>query len=339
MSNLIPTKPYHSREERFEDEKARKLSKDTLRQFRADSDDAQDDIASLEASVTPFHRAFDNVKRFRRPSILWQSARAFSGKRFHKGRKSPIDLTVTAQGIHLALSQDQLLTVRTSLKIAVDIANKEWVYNPPTVDYEAEHTTSFINATGGIERDISAARNAYQKEAEEAMGSRRPSVLYLNTLASNTSLANELIGVLPEVEAGIAHGYNQLPYKDLALELLTLAPGELLQKRAALIDLILRKNIAVLVLNSIEFACSTERQRRELVLLLKELRDMYAVTIVAFSYDREACASTTNGGRKTRGHIGSLAMLATSVSIMRDDMADAEIAWGCLNCDSCDGDE
>jgi hypothetical protein len=223
-----------------------------------------------------------------KPSILWR----------HKTE----DLAIEASGVHIICFDDPKKSVRLSLQIACEVATSKKQYAP----------TRGVNPFTGINES-----EEYDKML--ASDASNMNVLYINTLAAPTRLEEEISEVLPEMDQWIWQGRDkgaQFPYPDLPLNILHARAGTLTKEegRKELFNYIKQNKIDLVVINSFEFASRTQREKDDMVHLLKDLRDERGVSIVVFTHESE---KRLTAGASRRGPIGSLSILSNFVNTVK----------------------
>jgi hypothetical protein len=223
-----------------------------------------------------------------KPSILWR----------HKTE----DLAIEASGVHIICFDDPKKGVRLSLQIACEVATSKKQYAP----------TRGVNPFTGINES-----EEYDKMLARDAGNMN--VLYINTLAAPTRLEEEISEVLPEMDQWVWQGRDKgaaFPYPDLPLNILHARAGTLTKDegRKELFNYIKQNKVDLVVINSFEFASRTQREKDDMVHLLKDLCDERGVSIVVFTHESE---KRLIAGASRRGPIGSLSILSNFVSTVK----------------------
>lgn len=144
---------------------------------------------------------------------------------------------------------------------------------------------------------------------------RRTSALYLNSLTHEAQVEGALVRTLPKMDEWIWRDRERgrdFPYHELAMTIVSIRSGVIMKEetKKEFMQYVTQNRINVIVLNSFEFACRTQREKDDMVDLLKQLRDELCVSIVIYTH--EAHKRFTNGSR--RGPFGALSILASSIS-------------------------
>jgi hypothetical protein len=202
-------------------------------------------------------------------------------------------------GLYIICSDDSRQSVRHSIQLATEIACTKKKNMP----------THGVNPYTGINESAE-----YDALFDDKMGNAK--VLYLNTLTTDYQLELELIAALPKMDHWLwmeRHRGIQFPYEDLSISILSAPSGKIMKSETKkdLSYYIKDNNIDVVVLNSFEFASRTQREKDDMVAMLKELRDERMVAIVIYTHEPER--RLTKGSAR-RGPIGALSMLANWVS-------------------------
>lgn len=237
-----------------------------------------------------------------KPPLIWSSKTAYP-------KNAPLDLDVYSRSINIVCGQHSPTNLRVSLKMALDIARAP----------RKMRVSSPLRAEGlGVDKHGAIVRPDERSVLETYDLSRKPdpsqmaNVLYINTLTPEWVVNNELLGLWPELErwALDCQEGKVRPRPDLwmPLHLMTAEPGDLLLHREILYDVMHQKNINVVVLNSFENSCASERHKRELMLFLRSFQHTMR-TVIVFSHEkaerlRAGCASRV---------LGNLTMIAAAV--------------------------
>lgn len=205
-----------------------------------------------------------------------------------------LERAITGGSINVISTDSAAKSVMLSLEIATTIA----LTKAPVVP------TRGVNPFTGINE--SEEYDAMLAEEAQLMP-----VMYLNTITTESQLERELVLTLPEMPKWIWLDRDQdiaYPYERMRFHQVTAQPGTIMKEehKSDLFNYIKHNKVKVVVLNSFEFACRTQREKDDLACLLKEMRDRYNVAVLVFTHESEKRLKTN-----TRGPLAMLAMLST----------------------------
>jgi hypothetical protein len=206
-----------------------------------------------------------------------------------------LDREVRAGGVYLISSDHAMKSLRLSLEIAAKMATSK----EPVVP------THGVNPFTGV--DESAEYTAWcERNAENTP------VLYINTIATRYEMDCELTKLLPEMTKWIwldRRKGKQYPYDDMKLHMINAPIGTIMkpESKRSIFEFVEEHNVRVIVINSFEWACRTQRERDDLAAMIKTLRETYEVAFVICTTETE---KKLKSGSCVRGPMGLLTMLA-----------------------------
>jgi hypothetical protein len=224
-----------------------------------------------------------------------------------------LDRAITGGSITMISSDSASKSLQLSLQIAAKIARTK----APVVPTRGVNPFTGINESERYDAML----------AEEA---KLMPVLYLNTIATDAQLERELVLTLPEMLEWIWVDRDkgaEYPYEEMRLHQITAQPGTIMKEehKSVLTQYVRHNKIKVVVLNSFEFACRTQREKDDLACMLKELRDIYNVAVIVFTQEAESRLK-----RATRGPLAMIAMLSSwieTVATLAPDLKDRKIEY------------
>lgn len=137
-----------------------------------------------------------------------------------------------------------------------------------------------------------------------------PRVLYINTSTCRYDIVNEAMGLWPGAQAWSIKRDRYLldnPAKHDELYLYHVPSGDFIEHYPQIMSEWRAKRIGTVIVNSVEFACSTARHRDDLVFKLVKLRDE-GCTVIVFSQEPKQKVL-----RRTCGPMSTLMMQADAV--------------------------
>jgi hypothetical protein len=232
-----------------------------------------------------------------RSSILWKHPK--------------LDMKIEAGGVNIICSDDSKKSLRYSAMIAGEIARNKKQQFP-----------SRLNPFTGLNEG--AGYDAHCAAQEKNMN-----VLYINSLTTEYEVEEELVKTLPKMDEWVwidRDKGREFPYSDLGLHILSVRSGTIMKQdeKRELRNFIKDNRIHIIILNSFEFTCRTQREKDDLVDLLKVLRDEFFVSILVFTHEP---VKRFAPGSSRRGPLGTLSILASWARTI-DDLApelDAEL--------------
>lgn len=224
------------------------------------------------------------------PSLLWKHPQ--------------LDLRVEAGAINIICSLDKRKSLRHSAMLAGELARRKKQISP------VRGVNPFTGVNESEDYDRLCASRA-----------RTMNVLYINTLTNEVSMEAAFVQTLPGMDKWIWTDRDrggEFPYTRLGLFFLSVRSGSIMKHEAAkeLKEYVKQNNIDVIVLNSFEFACRTQREKDDMVDLLKYFCDVYNTSVLIYTHEPEK--RFRSGSR--RGPMGALSILADWVSTI-DAMA------------------
>jgi hypothetical protein len=218
------------------------------------------------------------------PTLLWQHP--------------TLDLKLRASAINLICSTDSKQSLRHSVMLAGELALRKKAMSP----------VRGINPFTGINESEEYDKSCYEH-------AKNMNVLYINSLTSESEVEEALVQTLPGMDKWIwvdRDRGGEFPYRDLGIHILSIRSGSIMKKEASteLKDYVRQNKIDVIVVNSFEFACRTQREKDDMVDLLKFFRDEYCASILIYTHESE---KRFRGGSR-RGPMGALSILADWVS-------------------------
>ncbi len=222
------------------------------------------------------------------PSLLWQHPK--------------LDLKIRASAIHLICSTDSKHSLRHSVMLAGELALRKKAMSP----------VRGINPFTGINESEEYDRFWFEN-------SKNMNVLYINSLTSEDQVEEALVQTMPGMDKWIwvdRDKGGEFPYRDLGIHILSIRSGSIMKKEASteLKDYVRQNKIDVIIVNSFEFACRTQREKDDMVDLLKFFRDEYCTGIIIYTHESEK--RFRSGSR--RGPMGALSILAGWVSTIEE---------------------
>ena len=181
-----------------------------------------------------------------------------------------------------------------------------------------QHVNPFTGIDEGAEYDALFA-------AQE----KKMNVLYINSLTCELQVQEDLVQTMPDMDKWIWIDRSKgrdFPYEDLGLHVLSIRSGTIMKQdeKRELREYVKHNNIDIIILNSFEFACRTQREKDDMVDLLKFFRDEYCVSILIFTHES---VKRFAPGASRRGPMGALSILAdwaSSIDVMAPEL-DAEL--------------
>lgn len=254
--------------------------------------------------TVPFRNLpLENLSYFK-PPLIWESERAFPTG------KAPLALDIYSRSINIVCGQDAPTNLRVSLKIAIDIAR---------APRKKRNSSALIQEGICVAADGRIVAPDDRSVLETYDLSKKPdpsvsaNVLYINTLAAEWAVNNEMLGLWPELDRWALESQEgkqaPRPCQWLPLHVMSAEPGDLLQYQEKLFDIMHEQNINVVVLNSFEMAWRTERQKRDLMLLLRSFQHSHR-TVIVFTHES---AAKLQPGKSSRA-LGGLAIVAQEVA-------------------------